>query len=82
MNTFRAKYARPPAGGDPSPEQRAAMLARVREDLGGLEPEGVVAEEPREILVRAKTERGIPARFRFLFDPEGKLDGVGIEVGD
>jgi CubicO group peptidase (beta-lactamase class C family) len=82
MDAFRAKYARPSSGGGPSPEQRAAMLARVREDLGGLEPVGVIAEEPGAVLVRVKTEKGIPARFRFAFDPEGKFDGVGIEVGD
>lgn len=82
MDAFRATYARPATDGGPSPEQRAAMLARVREDLGGLEPEGVIAEEPSAVLVRVKTERGVPARFRFVFDPEGKFDGVGIEVGD
>ncbi len=82
MDAFRAKYARPAVAGGPSPERRAEMLARVREDLGGLEPEGVLWEEPGAVLVRVKSERGIPARFRFVFDPEGKFDGVGIEVGD
>ena len=83
MDAFRAKYGRTETRpGGPTPEQRAAMLARLKGELGRIEPEGVLNEEEGAVLVRVKSERGIPARFRFLFEADGKFDGVGIEVGD
>jgi hypothetical protein len=83
MDAFRAKHGpAEPRPGSPTPEQRAAMLARLKDELGRIEPEGILSEHDGAVLVRVKSERGIPARFRFLFDPSGKFDGVGIEVGD
>ena len=83
MDAFRAKYFAPEAGNEgPSPETRAAMLQRLRADLGRIEPEGVVSDESDALLVRVKSDRGLPARFRFMFDAAGKLNGIGIEVGD
>lgn len=81
MDAFRAAHAVERPDG-PTREERAAVMKRIREDLGRIEPAGVIGEDEGSVTVRMKTERGIPATFRFLFRPDGKTDGVAIEVGD
>jgi hypothetical protein len=83
MESFREKFfAAPPGVDSPSPAQRAAMLERVRDDLGRIEPEGIVSEDGHALVVRVTSERGMPARFRFLFDDAGKIQSIGIEAGE
>ena len=81
MRAFRAAYAVPRPG--ISDGEREKRLASLREDLGRLEPLGVGPSGGEGILVKAKGTRAASVSLRFLFDPgSGKLDGVGVEVGD
>jgi CubicO group peptidase (beta-lactamase class C family) len=81
MSAFRAAHVAPRPGG-PSDEERARNLARMRDDLGRLEPLGVVEEGDESVTVRVKSARGEPATLGFVFVPSGKLDGVRVEIGD
>jgi CubicO group peptidase (beta-lactamase class C family) len=81
MRAFRAANAVPRPG--VSDEEREKRLASMREDLGRLEPVGVAPEDGEGIVVKAKGTRAPAVSLRFVFDPgSGKLDGIGVEVGD
>jgi CubicO group peptidase (beta-lactamase class C family) len=79
MRAFRAAHAVSRPGLDDA--ERDRRLARMRSDLGHLEIVGVVDRSEEEVVVRAKSERGPTVTLRFQFVREGKLDGVGVEVG-
>ena len=81
MAAFRAQHAAPKPGG-PSDEERAKMLARMHGELGTLTTVGVTAEDASSITVRTSSTNGPTVTLRFLFVAEGKLDSVGVEVGD
>lgn len=79
MRAFRAAHAVPRPGVDDAERER--RLLTLREDLGRLELQGVVTEGPAETTVRTKSARGV-ATLRFIFDGAGRLEGVGVEVGE
>lgn len=81
MVAFRKEHAAADSG-EITDEERARMLRRLHDDLGELEPEGILEEKGDVVAVRAKTQRPLVAILRFHFDPKGKLAGVGVEVGD
>lgn len=80
MRTFRAAHAIPRPGMDDA--EREKRLTQMRTDLGQLDPEGIVDTTNAEVAVRAKGSNGPVGTFRFMFAPDGKLDGIGVEVGD
>ena len=80
MRTFRAAHATPRPGIDGA--EREKRLTQMREDLGRLDPEGVVESADAEVTVRAKGSNGPVGTFKFMFAPDGQLDGVGVELGN
>lgn len=80
MRAFRASHGVPRPGA--SDAERDARLRTMRDDLGRLEPEGVLTDAGEEIAVRAKSARGLAVQLRFVFDAADKLGGVGVEVGN
>jgi len=80
MRTFRAAHATPRPGMDDA--EREKRLTQMRGDLGQLAPEGIVDSTDSEITVRAKGSNGPVGTFKFMFAPDGKLDGIGVELGD
>ena len=80
MRTFRAAHATPRPGIDGA--EREKRLTQMREDLGRLDPEGVVESADAEVTVRAKGSNGPVGTFKFVFAPDGKLDGIGVELGN
>jgi CubicO group peptidase (beta-lactamase class C family) len=79
MRTFRAAHAAPRPGMDDTERER--RLQALRDDLGRLEPEAVVGQSEGETTLRTRSGRGV-ATLRFVFTDDGKLEGVGVEVGD
>jgi CubicO group peptidase (beta-lactamase class C family) len=80
MRTFREAHATPRPG--ISDAERERRLTQMREDLGRLEPEGILENSGERIMVRAKGSKGPVARLEFVFASDGKLDGVGVQLGD
>lgn len=80
MRAFRAAHSRPRPDMDDA--ERDRRLEAMRKDLGRLEVEGVVERSDDAVAVRAKSSRGPVASLRFLFLPDGKLDGIAVELGD
>jgi CubicO group peptidase (beta-lactamase class C family) len=80
MRAFRAAHARPSP--DTSDAERDRRLETMRGDLGRLAVEGVVERTADAVTVRARGSRGPGASLRFLFLPDGKMDGVAVELGD
>jgi CubicO group peptidase (beta-lactamase class C family) len=80
MRAFRAEHATQRPGMDDAERER--RLGAMREDLGRLEPEGIAETEGDKITVRAKSANGPVASIKFMFAADGKLDGIGVEVGD
>jgi CubicO group peptidase (beta-lactamase class C family) len=81
MRAFRASHAVPRPG--TSDEERDRRLVQMRDDLGRLEPLGVAPGDGEGIVVKAKGTRAPAVTLRFLLDPgNGKLGGIGVEVGD
>jgi CubicO group peptidase (beta-lactamase class C family) len=80
MRVFRATYqtARPGM----SDAEREKRLTQMREDLGSLAPEGIVESAGDQLTVRAKASHGPVGMFKFMFAADGKLDGVGVEIGN
>jgi CubicO group peptidase (beta-lactamase class C family) len=79
MRSFRAAHATPRPGTDDAERERS--LTQMREDLGHLDPEGIVEDAGDRVTVRAKGSNGPVATFKFMFASDGKLDGIGVEVG-
>ena len=79
MHAFRAAHAVPHPGVDDA--ERDRRLQTLRDDLGRLELEGLVDDAGEALTVRARSVRG-PVTLRFMFAGDGKLDGIGVEVGD
>jgi len=80
MRSFRAAHATPRPGMDDA--EREKRLTQMRSDLGHLDPEGIVDSAGDQVTVRAKASKGPVGTFKFMFAPEGKLDGVGVEIGN
>ncbi len=80
MRAFRAAHAtlRP----EMDDAERENRLTQMREDLGRLDPEGIVESAGDQVTVRVKASNGPIAAFKFMFAPDGKLDGIGVEVGN
>ncbi len=79
MRAFRATHAKPRTDIDDA--ERDKRLQAMRDDLGTLEPEGVLGDSGEGVAVRAKSAHGM-ATLRFLFTADGKLEGIGVQVGD
>jgi CubicO group peptidase (beta-lactamase class C family) len=79
MHAFREQHAVPRPGVDEA--ERDRQLERMRGDLGRLDVVAVVSRGEQELTVRAGGPQGNAATFRFVFTPEGKLEGVGVEIG-
>jgi CubicO group peptidase (beta-lactamase class C family) len=80
MRAFREAHATKRPGMDDAERER--RLERLRNDLGRLEPEGILEDGGEGVVVRAKSARAGTATLRFMFAAGGKLDGIGVEVGD
>jgi CubicO group peptidase (beta-lactamase class C family) len=80
MHAFRATHATPRPGMDDA--ERENRLTQMREDLGPLEPVGIVESAGDHVTVRAKGGNGSVATLNFMFAADGKLDGVGVQVGN
>ena len=80
MRAFRAAHATPRPGMDDA--EREKRLTQMRDNLGHLEPEGILDSADAEVAVRAKGSNGPEGTFKFMFAPDGKLDGVGVEIGN
>ena len=80
MRTFRAEHATPrPGMSDAEREQR---LTQMRDDLGQLEPVGIIDDADGKVAVRAKSGNGPTGTFKFMFNAEGKVEGIGVEIGN
>ena len=80
MRAFRAKHQVPrPGMTDAEREQR---LTQMRDDLGQLTPEGVIDDADGKVSVRAKSTNGPDGTFKFMFNADGKVEGVGVEIGN
>jgi hypothetical protein len=62
--------------------EREKRLTQMREDLGRLDPEGIVEDVDGQVTVRAKSGNGPVATLKFMFASDGKLDGIGVQVGN
>jgi CubicO group peptidase (beta-lactamase class C family) len=80
MRAFRAAHqtARPGM----SDAEREQRLTRMRDDLGQLEPVGTVEDAEGKVSVRAKGSNGPTGTFTFMFAADGKVDGIGVEIGN
>jgi len=76
MRAFRAAHAVPRPGTDDA--ERDERLQRMRQDLGRLEPEGVLSAAGEEVVVRARSTRGPGATLRFMFEAGDRLGGIVI----
>jgi CubicO group peptidase (beta-lactamase class C family) len=80
MRAFRAAHQVPRAGmTDAEREQR---LTQMREDLGQLTPDGIVEDADGKVTVRAKGANGPTGAFTFTFNADGKVAGIGVELGN
>ncbi|MBZ5637182.1 MAG: beta-lactamase family protein [Acidobacteriia bacterium] len=80
MREFRTAHAVPrPAMDDAERDRR---LGQMREDLGRLEPTGIVEESPDAVSVRARSTKGPAASFRFLFAADGRIEGIEANIGN
>jgi hypothetical protein len=80
MRAFRAQHQVPRPG--MTDAERDERLARMREDLGTLSPEGIVDDSGGKTVVRAKGSTGAKVTFTFNFNAEGKIEGIGAEIGN
>lgn len=78
MRAFRAKYQVPRPG--MTDAERDERLKQMREDLGPLTADGIIDEADNKVSVRAKGANGPTGLFKFMFNPEGKLEGIGVEI--
>jgi CubicO group peptidase (beta-lactamase class C family) len=79
MRAWREAHAVPRPGTDDAERERRTKA--MRDDLGQLELEGQLSSTGEELTVRAKSAHG-PVTLRFMFADDGKVDGIGVEVGD
>ena len=80
MRAFHAAHqSSRPGMSDAEREQR---LTRMRDDLGQLEPAGIVDDSEGKVAVRAKGSNGPTGTFKFMFAPDGKIEGIGVEIGE
>ncbi len=80
MRAFRKAHAVPRA--DMPEAERDRRTEKMRADLGRLEVLGVVGRGDGDVTVRAKGSNGPAATFRFVFTPEGKVEGIEARLGD
>ena len=80
MRAFRVNHQIPrPGMTDAEREQR---LTQMREDLGQITPQGIVDDSGGAVTVRATSAKGPTGTFRFAFNAEGKVEGIGVELGN
>jgi CubicO group peptidase (beta-lactamase class C family) len=80
MRAFRAAHQVPrPEMTDAERDQR---LTQMRDDLGQLTPERIVDDADEKVTVRAKGANGPTGLFTFMFNPDGKIEGIGVELGN
>jgi hypothetical protein len=62
--------------------ERERRLTGMRDDLGQLEPEGIIEDTGDEVTVRAKSSNGPVGTFKFMFADDGKVAGIGVQLGN
>jgi CubicO group peptidase (beta-lactamase class C family) len=80
MRAYRAAHQVPRPG--MSDADREKRMTEMREDLGKLTPEGIADEADGAVTVRAKSANGPTGMFKFLFNADGKIEGIAIELGN
>ena len=80
MHAFRAAHQAQVPGLDDA--ERDRRLTGMREDLGRLDPEGIIEDTGNEITIRAKSANGPVATLKFMFADDGKVGRIGVQVGD
>lgn len=71
------------APGKMSSEMRLAMYRRLHDDLGSLEIESLDAGTGGTVIASTRSEKAGPVTLEFHFEPdgEGRITGVGIQLG-
>jgi CubicO group peptidase (beta-lactamase class C family) len=80
MRAFRAAHQTARPGMDDAERER--RLTQMRNDLGHLEPDGIVDDAGDRVTIRAKGSNGPVASLKFMFAADGKVDGIGVELGE
>lgn len=80
MRAFRAAHAVPHP--EVSDAERERRFQRMRDEIGRLDPKGILEDRGDQVAVRAKGSKGPVALLEFRFAADGKLDGIGVELGD
>jgi CubicO group peptidase (beta-lactamase class C family) len=80
MRAFRTAHQLPRPG--MTDAERERRLTQMRGDLGQLTVEGIIEDADGKVTVRAKGANGPSGAFKFTFNPEGKVEGIGVELGD
>jgi len=80
MRAFRAAHQTQRPGMDDA--ERENRLNHMREDLGRLDVQGIAEDTGDSVKVIAKGAKGPTGSFKFMFAGDGKLDGIGVELGN
>ncbi len=80
MHSYRAAHQTQRQGMDDA--ERDRRLAQMRNDLGHLEPDGIIDDASDHVTVRAKGSNGPVATLNFMFAADGKVDGIGVQLGE
>jgi CubicO group peptidase (beta-lactamase class C family) len=80
MRAFRAAHQVARPGMDDAERER--RLTGMRDDLGQLAPEGIIEDTGAEVTVRAKSSNGPVGTFKFMFADDGKVAGIGVQLGN
>ena len=80
MRAFRVTHATQHPGLNEA--EREQRFKQMRENLGRLQAEGVLQNTDETVTVRAKASKGSVTILEFMFSGDGKLNGVGVQIGD
>jgi CubicO group peptidase (beta-lactamase class C family) len=80
MRAFRVAHATQHPGLNEA--EREQRFKQMRENLGRLQAEGVLQNTDETVTVRAKASKGSVTILEFMFSGDGKLNGVGVQIGD
>jgi CubicO group peptidase (beta-lactamase class C family) len=61
---------------------REKRLGQMRDDLGHLEPLGILERDDAAITVRARSANGPHASLKFNFAIDDKIQGISVELGE
>ena len=80
MHAFRAAHQAQRPGVDDA--ERDRRLTGMKTDMGRLDPEGIVEVDGDQVTIRAKCANGPVATLKFMFGDDGKVQGVGVQLGN